>query len=90
MIIENSANDGISITGDNNILDHVISRYNFGSGFVSLGDFNTFNYCYSYINCRNFDRFIVEVEPADGFQILGELNKCFKLLFCLGQCQFRI
>ena len=77
MIIENSMYDGILIIGDNNILDHVISRYNSGSGFVSLGDFNTFNYCYSY---RNFDGSIVSVE-ADGFQILGELNNALNYCF---------
>ena len=46
IIIENSLLDGIAIIGDNNILDHVISRYNYGCGFVSYGDFNIFNYCY--------------------------------------------
>ena len=35
MIIENSSFDGIVVIGENNILDHVISRYNYGCGFVS-------------------------------------------------------
>ena len=81
MIIENSSYDGIMILGDNNILDHVISRYNFGCGFISIGDFNTFNYCYSY---RNFDGTTFSSAysvASDGFLILGEsnnvLNYCF-------------
>ena len=77
MIIENSLNDGIVIIGDNNILDHVISRYNYGSGFVTFGNFNTFNYCYSY---RNFDGTIFSVE-SDGFKISGELNNVFNYCF---------
>ena len=36
IIIENSPDDGISLLGDNNILDHVISRYNHGSGFNKI------------------------------------------------------
>ena len=77
MIIENAINNCITIIGDNNILDHVIVRYNMGSGFVSYGDFNTFNYCYSY---RNFDGSISSVE-ADGFLILGELNNVLNYCF---------
>ena len=81
MIIENSSYDGIMIIGDNNILDHVISRYHFGCGFISVGNFNTFNYCYSY---RNFDGTTFSSAysvSADGFLILGEsnnvLNYCY-------------
>ena len=81
MIIENSSYDGIIIQGNNNILDHVISRYNYGCGFISIGDFNRFNYCYSY---RNFDgttfssAFSVR---SDGFLILGESNNVFNYCF---------
>ena len=77
LIVENSINNCITIIGDNNILDHVIARYNSGSGFVSYGDFNTFNYCYSY---RNFDGTVFSVE-ADGFLILGELNNVLNYCF---------
>ena len=77
IIIENSINNCITVVGDNNILDHVISRYNRGSGFVIYGDFNTLNYCYSY---RNFDGTIFSVE-ADGFHILGELNNVLNYCF---------
>ena len=77
MIIENSSFDGIVVIGDNNILDHVISRYNYGCGFVSYGDFNTFNYCYAY---RNLERTTYTVF-SDGFLILGELNNVLNYCF---------
>ena len=52
--------------GDNNILDHVISRYNFGSGFGVFGQFNTLNYCYAYRNCDIKMYF----SNSDGFHIM--------------------
>ena len=77
MIIENSLSDGIIIIGDNNILDHVITRYNYGSGVYTYGDFNTFNYCYSY---RYFDGSIYSLS-WDGFRISGESNNVFNYCF---------
>ena len=77
MIIENSSFDGIVVIGENNIIDHVITRYNYGCGFVSYGDFNTFNYCYAY---RNFDRTTYSV-LSDGFLIMGELNNVLNYCF---------
>ena len=77
LIIEQSLFDGVVLIGDNNIIDHVISRYNYGCGFVSYGDFNTFNYCYSY---RNFDGMKYSSE-SDGFLISGELNNVFNYCF---------
>ena len=53
LIIENSSHKGIFITGKNNTIDHVISRYNNDSGIqISKGgENNILNYCYSYRNC---------------------------------------
>ena len=50
IIIENVKDVGVVIMGDNNILVHVISRYNYGSGFEVSGNFNLLKYCYSYRN----------------------------------------
>ena len=63
--------------GNSNILDHIISRYNFGSGFRIYGNFNTLNYCYAYRNCdiTSFDTI------ADGFYISGEVNNVFRYCF---------
>ena len=79
VIIENAPDSGISIMGEgeNNILDHIISRYNFGSGFRIYGNFNTLNYCYAYRNCdiSSFDSI------SDGFYIYGEVNNVFRYCF---------
>ena len=63
--------------GENNILDHVISRYNFGSGFDIRGDFNTLNYCYAYRNCGSSMYYVA----ADGFHVIGEVNNVLKYCF---------
>ena len=77
IIIEHSLTYGIQVIGNTNIFDHIISRYNQGSGFLIGGDFNTLTYCYSY---RNFDTNINFIN-GDGFRIDGEigtvLNNCF-------------
>ena len=77
MIFEHSLTYGVQVLGENNIFDHVMSRYNKGSGFLVDGDFNTFNYCYSY---RNFDTNLNSVN-SDGFRIQSEMgtviNSCF-------------
>ena len=77
IIIENSLNYGVLANGDNNILDHVVSRYNHGSGFVVYGYFNSFNYCYSYRN----GGLNVFYGDGDGFQILGEQNNVFNYCY---------
>jgi hypothetical protein len=50
LIIENAPCYGIFISGKNNIINHVITRYNGESGIYSnsQSDYITFNYCYSY------------------------------------------
>ena len=77
LIIENSLTFGIEIDGHNNIFDHVITRYNSGPGFLIYGDFNTFNYCYSYRNIDMGTPFIT----ADGFRINGEISNVFNYCF---------
>ena len=77
LIIEHSLTFGIEIYGHNNILDHVISRYNSGPGFLIDGDFNTFNYCYSY---RNFNKATYNGN-GDGFRITGEISNVFNYCF---------
>lgn len=51
LIIENSNSHGIEINHNYNTIDHVITRYNSGSGIYIDGSSNTLNYCYSYRNC---------------------------------------
>ena len=51
LIIENSNSHGIEINSGYNIIDHVITRYNSGSGIYIDGSSNTLSYCYSYRNC---------------------------------------
>ena len=51
LIIENSISHGIEINYNYNTIDHVITRYNSGSGIYIDGSSNTLNYCYSYRNC---------------------------------------
>ena len=79
IIIENAPDNGVTIMKDNNILDHVISRYNFGSGFGVYGDFNTLNYCYAYRNCdaEGNTPFVY----SDGFHIFGEVNNVLNYCF---------
>ena len=69
--------NGVSINGDNNFLYHVVSRYNYGSGFVASGNCNIFNYCYSYKNC---DATINSIN-GDGFTIYDEIDKFFTYCF---------
>ena len=70
---------GVRITGSQNILDHVISRYNMCPGF-QLSDnaiSNIFNYCYSY---RNFD--ILGINNASGFSLKpGSSQNVFRYCF---------
>ena len=77
IIVENSPDYGVYVVGDNIILDHVISRYNRGSGFIINGNFNTLNYCYSYKNCDS----ITFSVNSDGFNIVGDLNNIFTYCF---------
>ena len=79
IIIENAPDNGITLMSDNSILDHVISRYNFGSGFGVYGDFNTLNYCYAYRNCDAEGN--VPFIYADGFHIFGEVNNVLNYCF---------
>lgn len=78
IIIEHVPYDGISIYGDNNTVDHVISRYNYGAGFAVYTKNNIFNYCYAYRNC---DFHLASYSSkADGFKIEGIdniFNYCF-------------
>ena len=61
------------IIGNNNIFDHII----YSSWFILYGDFNIFNYCYSY---RNLDISLYELE-SDGFMIGGESNNALSYWF---------
>lgn len=82
LIIENSPNYGIFVAAKNSIIDHVITRYNGQSGIYinSQGDYNTFNYCYSY---RNFHMPNSTFQKdGDGFTIeinsyTNKFNYCF-------------
>ena len=65
LIIENAGDNGIYISGNKNIIDHVITRYNNDTGIQisEKADSNTLNYCYSYrnIDIKNYGA------NADGF-----------------------
>ena len=82
LIIENAPGYGIFVQGKNNIIDHVITRYNGESGiYINFGsDYNTFNYCYSYRN------FLMPKSPmnkdGDGFTIeINAYNNKFNYCF---------
>ena len=80
LIIENSGHKGIFINGNNNTIDHVISRYNLDSGIqISKGgENNILNYCYSYRNCD----IINYGKNADGFAPkLNAKNTVFNYCF---------
>ena len=52
LIIENAGLNGILISGSNNVLEHIITRYNSYSG-IQISNYATSNklsYCYSYRN----------------------------------------
>ena len=53
LIIDKSAGKGIWITGNKNLIDHVITRYSNASGIQIShgGESNTINYAYAYRNC---------------------------------------
>jgi len=53
LIIEHSAGKGIWITGNKNLIDHVITRYCNASGIQIShgGESNTINHSYAYRNC---------------------------------------
>ena len=80
IIVESSSGNGIYIKGNNNTLDHVISRYNANSGIqISDGaDSNSLNYCYSYRNCdvktfgKNADGMAPKLGPTN-----TKFNYCF-------------
>ena len=82
IIIENAPSYGIFISGINNIIDHVITRYNGQSGIYAnmQSDYNTFNYCYSY---RNFLMPGMSFKKdGDGFTIeLNSFNNKFNYCF---------
>ena len=81
LIIEKAGDNGIWISGDSNVLDHVITRYNNDSGIQlsDNADSNSLNYCYSYRDCDvatyggNADAFAPK---------LGATNTKFK--YCFG------
>lgn len=81
LIIEMAGDNGIWVSGANNVLEHIITRYNNDSG-IQLSDnaaSNTLTYCYSYRNCdvktygANADAFAPK---------LGATNTKFK--YCFG------
>ena len=53
LIIDKAAGKGIWITGNKNLIDHVITRYSNASGIQIShgGESNTINYAYAYRNC---------------------------------------
>ena len=73
VIIENSGGYGVYITGYNSKLEHVVTRYNYGTGIRS--DTNSFiYYCYSY---RNLDKKSLGLN-AYGFYIFSDnVRNCF-------------
>ena len=80
LVIENAGDNGIWITGTNNIIDHVITRYNNNAGILlsKNANSNTLNYCYSYRNCD----VPTKGQNADGFAIkLGANNTIFSYCF---------
>ena len=80
LIIENAGTVGISINGQKNTIDHVITRYNGHSGIYLLpkSDSNNLNHCYSY---RNF-HFSENRLTADGFTVEnGGINNVFNYCF---------
>lgn len=76
LIIENSNNHGIEIRFNYNTIDHVITRYNAGSGIYINGNSNTLNYCYSYRNCNKK----LNEENSDGF-FFSKYNVNFNYCF---------
>ena len=86
LIIENAGTTGISINGQKNTIDHVITRYNGHSGIYLSPetDSNTLNYCYSY---RNF-HFLENRLDADGFTVeIGAINNIFNNCFAWDNSQ---
>ena len=86
IIVENAGTVGISISGQKNTIDHVITRYNGQSGIYlsPQSDSNIFNYCYSY---RNF-HFLQNSLPADGFTVeIGGFNNEFNYCFAWDNSQ---
>ena len=86
IIVENAGTVGISISGQKNTIDHVITRYNGQSGIYlsPQSDSNILNYCYSY---RNF-HFLQNSLPADGFTVeIGGFNNEFNYCFAWDNSQ---
>ena len=86
IIVENAGTVGISISGQKNTFDHIITRYNGQSGIYlsPQSDSNIFNYCYSY---RNF-HFLQNSLPADGFTVeIGGFNNEFNYCFAWDNSQ---
>ena len=82
LILENAPSYGIFVAGKNNIIDHVITRYNGESGIYanSQSDYNTFNYCYSYRNFLMPNMYLNK--DGDGFTIqLNSFNNKFNYCF---------
>ena len=80
LIFENAGTTGISVNGQKNTLDHIITRYNGHSGIYIFpqSDSNTLNHCYSY---RNF-HFNENRLTADGFTVEnGGINNVFNYCF---------
>ena len=52
LIIQNSGDNGVWVSGSKNTLDYIITRYNDNSGIQLSNNSvpNALNYCYSYIN----------------------------------------
>ena len=52
LIIQNSGDNGVWVSGSKNTLDYIITRYNGNSGIQLSNNAvpNALNYCYSYIN----------------------------------------
>lgn len=65
LIIENSGGYGVYIGGSNSKLEHVVTRYNYGTG-ININSYSfSLNYCYSY---RNLDKKSLGLN-ANGFNI---------------------
>ena len=79
LIIENSNSHGIELYHNFNEIDHVITRYNSGSGIYIPGNYSSLNYCYSYRNC---DKTLEKdyTKETDGFtfdKYNVDFNNCY-------------
>ena len=79
LIIQNSGDNGVWVSGSKNTLDYIITRYNGNSGIQLSNNSvpNALNYCYSYRNI------FIRKKIFDG-QIIYSKVKLFSIIALLG------